>query len=133
MLGQEIPAGELVTDPTPAPAFVTPTVNDFNANVAVTALAPSTEIVHDPVPEQLPPDQPANEELASGAAVSVTVAPRSNSLLQDEPQAIPAGLDETVPLPFPARETSTGLTVWHDGKRKRPIRVRQLDGLEPAG
>jgi hypothetical protein len=44
-------------------------------NVAVTAVAALTVTTHVPVPEQRPPDQPANEEPADGTAVRVTCVP----------------------------------------------------------
>ena len=44
-------------------------------NVAVTVVAAVIGTTHVPVPEQPPPDQPANVELASAAAVSVTLVP----------------------------------------------------------
>jgi len=54
-----------------------------------------------PVPEQAP-DQPANLERAEATAVSVTAVPCPKACAQVEPQMIPAGLELTVPAPFPA-------------------------------
>ena len=70
---QLMPAGELVTVPLPAPAFVT--VKAYLAiNVAVTFLAAFIVTAHVPVPKQLP-DHPLKAEFAAGVAVSVTIAP----------------------------------------------------------
>jgi hypothetical protein len=44
-----------------------------NVKFPITAFAASIVTVHDPVPEQTPPDQPIKVEVASGVAVSVTV------------------------------------------------------------
>ena len=44
-------------------------------NVAVTAVSALIITVHVPVPEQPPPDQPANVEPVAGVAVSVTCVP----------------------------------------------------------
>jgi zinc transporter ZupT len=44
-------------------------------NVAVTASAATIVTVHELVPEQPPPDQPANVLPAAGSAVSVTWVP----------------------------------------------------------
>ena len=52
--------------------------------------------VHAPVPEHAP-DQPANVEVLSGVAVNVILLPCANCGV--DPQAAPAGLDETVPKP----------------------------------
>jgi hypothetical protein len=47
----------------------------FAVNVAVIVSSAPSVVVHEPVPEQLPPDQPANVEPAAGVAVSVTAVP----------------------------------------------------------
>jgi len=44
-------------------------------------------------------------EPAAGVAVSVTAVPLVKFSLQSAPQAIPAGLEVTVPVPVPARDT----------------------------
>ena len=72
----------------------------------MTDLAAVTLTTQVPVPTQAP-DQPANVDPTSAAAVSVTVAPLPKLAEQVVPQLIPAGLDVTVPLPVPARDTVT--------------------------
>ena len=57
--------------------------------------------MHALVPEHAP-DQPANSELASGFATSVTCVPLSKFAVHAAPQLIPAGLLVTVPPPVPA-------------------------------
>jgi hypothetical protein len=71
---QLIPAGELVTEPLPVPVFVTVSVC-WSVNVAVTVVPAFIVTWHVPVPEQPPPDQPANLEPAAAVAVSVTEVP----------------------------------------------------------
>ena len=70
-------------------------------NVAVTAALPVKVTLQLPVPVQAP-DQPANVELAFGAAVSVTIVPLVKLALHIAPQLIPAGLLMIVPAPVPA-------------------------------
>jgi hypothetical protein len=53
-----------------------------------------------PLPVQ-PPDQPANVELAFGAALNVTTVPLLKAALHACPQLIPAGLLVIVPAPVP--------------------------------
>jgi hypothetical protein len=91
------------------PSFVAAVVL---VNVAVTAaLLPDIVTTQDPVPEQAP-DQPTKVEFADGVAKSVTVEPAANPALQVAPQAIPAGVDATLPLPVPARlAVKAGCTV----------------------
>ena len=59
--------------------------------VAVTAALPVKVTLQLPVPVQAP-DQPANVELAFGAAVSVTIVPLAKLALHIAPQLIPEGL-----------------------------------------
>jgi hypothetical protein len=47
------------------------------------------------------PVQPAKVEVASGAALSMTLEAASKEAEQAVPQAMPAGVDETVPPPVP--------------------------------
>ena len=70
-------------------------------NVAVTEALPVNVRLQVPVPVHAP-DQPANVELAFGAAVSVTMVPLVKLALHVVPQVIPAGLLVIVPAPVPA-------------------------------
>ena len=73
---QEIPAGELATDPEPVPARVTVTWYCATLNAAVTLVIAFIVTVQVPVPEQPPPLQPAKTDVpAVGVAVSVTTVP----------------------------------------------------------
>jgi hypothetical protein len=54
-----------------------------------------------PVPEQPPPDHPANTEPESAAAESETEVPEAKLVEQLEPQLMPAGAEVTVPEPVP--------------------------------
>lgn len=69
-------------------------------NVPVTVVALAKVTVQVPLPVQ-PPDQPANVELAFGAALSVTAVPLLKLALHACPQLIPAGLLVIVPAPVP--------------------------------
>jgi hypothetical protein len=71
---QWMPSGLLVTVPDPVPAFVTVSVYWSFVNVALTLLAASIVTLHVPVPEHAPV-HPANVDIASGVAVSVTTVP----------------------------------------------------------
>jgi hypothetical protein len=55
-----------------------------------------------------PPDQPMNNEPLLAVAVRVTAVPAATLALQAEPQAMPAGLLLTGPLPVPALLSSSG-------------------------
>jgi hypothetical protein len=70
-------------------------------NVAATAFAAFMVTAHDPMPAHPPPDQPAKELLVSGVAVRVTVVPLVYVVEQVDPQLIPDGKLETVPVPVP--------------------------------
>jgi 4-hydroxy-L-threonine phosphate dehydrogenase PdxA len=72
---------------------------------AVTALAAVIETVHAVAVEDAHPVQPAKVEVASGAAVRVTLELASKEAEQVAPQAMPAGVDETVPPPVPVLVT----------------------------
>ena len=72
--------------------------------MAVTDGKPFMVTVQIPVPEQ-DPDQPLNNDEASGVGVSVTAVPGANHAEQVDPQSIPAGLEVTVPPPVPLLET----------------------------
>src|SRR5512138_837087 len=62
---------------------------------AVTSVSESTSMLQPCSPEHPPPDHPANVELASGVAVSVTEVPPSKTAEHVLPQSMPAGDDET--------------------------------------
>ena len=78
---------------------VTNTKFTARTNVAVTLRAELIEIVHDVAsPVQSPPHD-LNFDIALGVAVNVTVPVSTKLAEQLDPQEIPAGLDDTVPLP----------------------------------
>ena len=58
-----------------------------------------------PVPEHPDPDQPVNVEEISGVAVNVTGVPVLKLAWHVAPHVIPAGLEETAPVPVPVFET----------------------------
>ena len=98
-----MPAGLLVTVPSPAPARVTVRVNVFGGAVkfAVTVWSALITTIHEPVPLQPPPLQPVNVEPPVGAAVRATVLPFGKSETQVAPHEMPLGLLVTVPVPVP--------------------------------
>ena len=102
---QLMPAGELVTVPTPAPAFDTVRASDVCTKVAVTVVAAFIVTVQVPVPEQPPPLQPPKVEPVAAAAVRVTIVPFAYDAEHVVPQLMPVGELVTVPLPAPAFET----------------------------
>jgi hypothetical protein len=65
---------------------------------------------HDPVPEQPPPDQPANLDPGSVAAVSVTGTPWPMGAEHVVGHEIPPGSLLTLPEPLPATDV---LRVYH--------------------
>jgi hypothetical protein len=105
---QLIPSGLDVTTPAPVPAVASASALSLS-KVAVTARSAFTVTVQVAVPEQAP-DQPVNDEPAAGVAVSVT-GTEANGAEQVAPQAIPFGLEVTVPDPLPAVETVTELPL----------------------
>ena len=102
VLPQEIPAGELVMLPLPAPDVVTVSANDDCTKVAATEVAAVIVVVHVPVPVQPPPLQPEKVEPAAGVAVKVIAVPLANAPEQVVPHEMPAGELEIVPVPAPA-------------------------------
>lgn len=94
-----------VTVPVPVPDLVT--VRRLAANVAVTVFAASIVVTQVPVPEQPPPDQPANVEVGPGVAVSVTRVPDRYSSEQSRPHVMPIGFDVTVPVPVPVSSSES--------------------------
>src|SRR4051794_23622951 len=93
--------------------------------VAVTALSASSVTEHAPLPVHAP-DQPANAEPESGTADSATVVPLHHWNAHVVPQAIPPGLELTVPEPIPAL-AMLSVRCTQLGNLKLPIRVRQLN------
>src|SRR5262245_26963318 len=71
------------------------------AKPAATARAASIVTLHPPVPEHAPL-QPAKVEPPAGVAVRLTTVPELKASVQSTPQAMPGGLDVTVPPPVPA-------------------------------
>ena len=69
------------------------------ANVAVTAFAAFIETVQVESCRLQAPLQPLKPEPAAATAVSVTLVPSVKSAAQVAPQAMPAGLLVTVPVP----------------------------------
>jgi hypothetical protein len=57
--------------------------------------------VHEAPDDESHPVQPTNVDPRAGAAVSVTLVPELKSAEHAPPQLMPAGDDETVPLPLP--------------------------------
>ena len=102
-----IPAGLELTEPEPVPFLETFSVSVMSVNCAVTDVAAVTDTTHVPVPEQPPPDHPVKVEPVDGVAVSVTEVPYRYELEQVAPQLMPAGLDVTLPLPFPLLDTDS--------------------------
>jgi hypothetical protein len=74
-------------------------------NVAVTLFAAAMVTVQLVPLEVSQPVQAVRAEVLSGAAVRVTVAPPSKLALQVAPQAMPAGVEVTVPAPVPVAVT----------------------------
>lgn len=104
-----MPAGLEVTVPVPAPVRITLSANCSRLKVAVTLRAADMVTTHEPVPEHAPL-QPANDELESGIATSVTTVAESHDEVQLVPHEMPAGFELTVPPPVPAFETVRGNT-----------------------
>ena len=110
---QSMPAGELDTLPVPPLwTLVTVSVNGPDGGggeggsadvlkVALTVMLLPIGTLHEPVPVQPPPLQPAKTDPEDARAVSVTVVPRENDREQVVPQLMPLGLLVTVPLPVP--------------------------------
>jgi hypothetical protein len=99
---QLTPAGALVTEPEPAPAFVTVSVCVTSANVAVTVWSPLIVTWHVPVPEHPAPLHPLKVEPADAVAVNVITVPSLNDAEHVAPHEIPAGELVTEPDPAPA-------------------------------
>jgi hypothetical protein len=100
----EIPLGADVIVPDPVPARLTESTYadelPESVNVAVTDCAEFIDTAHEPVPLHAPP-QPVNVDPLAALAVRLTDDPVANDAEQVLPQEMPAGADETVPLPVP--------------------------------
>jgi hypothetical protein len=96
-----MPAGFEVTVPLPVPEVATVNTG-FSVKVAVTDVAASIvtlQVTDEPLHA---PVHPEKTEAADGAAVNVTTVLTLYASEQSAPQAIPAGLELTVPRPLPA-------------------------------
>ena len=122
----EMPAGELVTVPLPAPDLVTVRAKDDCTKAAVTVVAAFMVTVQEPVPVQPPPLQPEKVEPAAGAAVRVTTVPVVNDAEHVAPHEMPAGLLVTVPLPAPDLDTVSMEPV------DTPVPVTSRDIVSPS-
>jgi hypothetical protein len=103
-----MPAGSLVTVPSPLPLLFTVSVTssgEAGLNVAVTDRFTSIT-TEQSVPLQSPL-QPEKVEPTSGAAVKTTVLPGAKPALQVPGQEIPLGLLVTVPTPAPPMVTAS--------------------------
>jgi hypothetical protein len=79
----------------------------LRVKVAVTVFAASTTRVQDVPTTVVHPLQLVKVEPVAGAAVRTTLVPLAMLALQVAPQAIPAGVEVTVPLPVPGLLTVT--------------------------
>src|SRR4051812_47991861 len=70
------------------------------ANEAATWVSVGPTVTVQPCTSEQAPVQPANCQPASGCAVSVTVAPSSNSAVQVPGHSMPRGTEVTIPDPF---------------------------------
>src|SRR3954453_4941524 len=102
---QLIPAGELLTEPRPVPAFCTESVL-ASSNLALTVVSAPIVIKHLPSASLSQPVQPLNSEPGSAVASSLAVEPSSNLASPWEPQSIPVGLLTTAPEPAPVLVTA---------------------------
>jgi hypothetical protein len=99
-----MPAGLLVTVPSPLPCLFTVNVNKsvgagLKTGNAVKSV--SSVMVQGPVPPHLGPFHPENIEPAAGVGVKVTTVPVGNPATHVGPQSMPAGWLVTVPDPMP--------------------------------
>ena len=109
---QAMPPGLLEMLPVPVPDLLTVSAKFVGAGgvvakLAVTfwdALIVTVQVEADPLHA---PPQPVKLEPLKGAAVSVTLEPDAKLAVQVAPQAKPAGVLETPPVPVPALLTVT--------------------------
>ena len=102
LVPQLIPTGVLDTVPVPVPDLLTFSVN-VGTNVAETATSEVNVTVHEPVPEQTEPLQPANTDPDAATGVKVTAVPELKAAAQDAPQLMPTGALVMVPAPAPLK------------------------------
>lgn len=115
-------------------------VPPVRVNVATTVCAEFMVTLQVPVPEQPPPDQPMNVEPELGTAVRVTIWPIENGAVQVDWQEIPAGLLDTVPVPFPASPMlswgplllNVAVTVWLAVMLSTHVLVPEQSPLQPV-
>lgn len=82
--------------------------SEIIANVAVMIVLEDKVMLHEPVPEQPPPDHPEKVEPEAGVAVRTTaVLVERAEEVQVEPQLILPTDEETVPEPLPCFVTET--------------------------
>jgi len=100
-----MPAGAETTVPVPLPAgaTVTSAVRTKLTPAFVGEVIDRLQLV--PLVPAHADTQPANLDVASGAAVNVTCVPLSNWPLQSSVQLMPDGADVTVPPPVPLKPT----------------------------
>jgi len=128
---QLIPAGDEITVPVPLPFRVTVSVNRWSVKVAVTPTAAVIVVSQIAVPVQPPPDQPVKVEPAAGVAVSVTMDPKLKAAAHVAPQSMPAGTEATVPVPLPARVTTSELSSANDAVTSMSAVIVTLHGPVP--
>jgi hypothetical protein len=74
------------------------------ADTDLLAFMVKVQVVDVPAKAQSPP-QPVKTDPVSGVAVRVTEEPFAKLALHVAPQSIPAGLEETIPVPLPVLVT----------------------------
>lgn len=109
---QRMPAGTLVTEPEPVPAWLTDNVN-CGTKRAITEASVVRATVHVPTPAQAAPLQPAKDDPGPGVAVSTTEVPTLRAAEHVLPQLMPAG--ELVIVPAPPPLSATVSVAWAGG------------------
>jgi hypothetical protein len=123
VFGQLIPAGVLMTVPSPVPALFTVSAS-VALKVAVTVVAAFREMVQVALVPLQPPDHAANLEPDLAAAVSLMDVPSLNFAVHVLPQLTPEGLLVTVPAPLPALLTVSWRVVVAPALEDIPHRAR---------
>ena len=98
---------------------------------AVPVVAAFMVTTHVPVPAHPPPVQPVKVDPAAGVAVSVTGVPLAYATAQIEPQFMPAGLLETVPLPVPALDPGEKFVLRTEARRPQTAALGPPDRVPP--